>query len=57
MAKQDIIDIGLCVIIKRCSMYAEEYKAWIAHKAIHPRIVKAFDSFKTFWAAKITLVN
>jgi hypothetical protein len=38
-------------------MYAKEYKAWIACKAIHPRIVKTFDSFKTFWAAKIILVN
>ncbi len=38
-------------------MYAKEYKAWIARKAIRPRIVEIFDSFKTFWAAKITLVN
>ncbi len=38
-------------------MYANEYKAWIAHKAIHPKMVKTFDSFITFWAAKITLVN
>jgi hypothetical protein len=38
-------------------MYAKEYKAWIACKAICPRIVKTFDSFKTFWAAKITLFN
>jgi hypothetical protein len=52
----NIVDIGLR-IIKRCGMYAEEYKAWIACKAIHPRIVKTFDSFKTFWVAKITLVN
>ncbi len=38
-------------------MYAKEYKAWIAHKAKCPRIVETFDTFKTFWAAKITLVN
>jgi hypothetical protein len=56
MADRDIIDIGLC-IIKRCSMYAKEYKGWIARKAKCPRIVKMFNTFKTFWAAKITLVN
>jgi hypothetical protein len=56
IADRDIVDIGLC-IIKQCGMYAEEYKAWIARKAIRPRIVKTFISFKTFWAAKITLVN
>ncbi len=56
MADRDIGDIGLR-IIKRCGMYAEEYKAWIARKAEHPRIVETFDMFKTFWAAKITLVN
>jgi hypothetical protein len=38
-------------------MYGEEYKAWIARKAIRPRIVETVDMFKTFWAAKITLVN
>ncbi len=38
-------------------MYSEEYKAWIACKAIHPRIGKTVDTFKTFWAAKITLMN
>jgi hypothetical protein len=38
-------------------MYGEEYKAWIACEAIRPRIVKMVDMFKTFWAAKITLVN
>jgi hypothetical protein len=56
MADCDIINISLCVI-KRCGMYAKEYKAWIAHKAIRPKIVETFDSFKTFWVAKITLVN
>jgi hypothetical protein len=43
----DIVDIGLC-IIKRCGMYGEEYKAWIACSAIHPRITETFDTFKTF---------
>ncbi len=56
MADWDIVNISFRVI-KRCSMYAEEYKAWIARKAIHPRILETFDSFKTFWKAKITLVN
>jgi hypothetical protein len=56
MADHNIVDIGLHVI-KRCSMYAKEYKAWIARKSEHPRIVKTLDTFKTFWATKITLVN
>jgi hypothetical protein len=56
MANRNIVDIGLHVI-KQCSMYAKEYKAWIACEDIHPRIVKTFDFFKSFWAAKITLVN
>ncbi len=56
MANHNIINIGLC-IIKQCDMHAEEHKAWIAREAIYPRIVKTVDSFKTFWAAKITLVN
>jgi hypothetical protein len=56
MANLNIIDIGLR-LFKQCGMYAEEYKAWIACEAIRPRIVKTFISFKTFWAAKITLVN
>ncbi len=56
MANRDIVNIGPH-IIKRSGMYAKEYKAWIAREAICPRIVKTFNSFKTFWAAKITLVN
>jgi hypothetical protein len=56
MANRNIVNIGLRVI-KRCGMYAKQYKAWIARKAIRPRIAKTFDSFKTFWAVKITLVN
>jgi hypothetical protein len=38
-------------------MYGKEYKAWIACEVIRPRIVKTVDTFKMFWAAKITLVN
>jgi hypothetical protein len=38
-------------------LYAKEYKAWIACKAIHPKIVKNLNMFKTFWTAKITLAN
>jgi hypothetical protein len=34
-------------------MYAKEYKAWITCKSKRPRIFEMFDSFKTFWAAKI----
>ncbi len=56
MNNVDIVDIGLR-IIKQCGMYGKEYKAWIAHKAICPCIVKTVDTFKTFWAAKITLIN
>jgi hypothetical protein len=56
MHDADIIDIGLRVI-KRCGMYSEEYKQWIAREAIRPKIVETFSSFKTFWADKIALVN
>jgi hypothetical protein len=56
MNNVDIVNIGLC-IIKQCGMYGKEYIAWIAHKAISPRIVKTVDTVKTFWAAKITLMN
>jgi hypothetical protein len=56
MADRNIVDIGLC-IIKRCSMYAKEYKVWIARESQRPKIVKTFDTFKTFWATKIMLVN
>jgi hypothetical protein len=38
-------------------LYAKEYKVWIVHEAVTPKIVKTFDTFKFFWAAKITLVN
>jgi hypothetical protein len=56
MHDADIINIGLRVI-KRCGMYSEEYKQWIAREAICPKIVETFSSFKTFWADKIALVN
>ena len=52
----NVVDIGLR-LIKRCGMYAEEYKVWITREAIRPRIVETFDTFKTFWADKIALVN
>jgi hypothetical protein len=38
-------------------VYAKEYKAWIARKAVTPKIVETFNTFKLFWAAKITLIN
>jgi hypothetical protein len=56
MNNVNIVNIGLH-IIKQCRMYGKEYKAWIACKAIRPRIVKTVDMFKMFWATKITLVN
>jgi hypothetical protein len=60
MEEHDIIDIGLCVI-KRCRMYAEEYKAWIgmenAGQLASPRIKQTLDSFKGFWSNAITLVH
>jgi hypothetical protein len=56
MADRNNVNIGHRVI-KRCSMYAKEYKAWITCESKRPRIVETFDTFKTFWAAKIMLVN
>jgi hypothetical protein len=38
-------------------MYAKEYKVWIARESKRPKIVEMFDTFKTFWAAKLMLVN
>jgi hypothetical protein len=52
----NVVDIGLRVI-KCCSMYTEEYKQWIARKAIRPCINKDMNSFKEFWSSKIALVN
>jgi hypothetical protein len=47
MANRNIVNINLC-IIKQCSLYAKEYKVWIAHKAVTPRIVETFNTFKLF---------
>jgi hypothetical protein len=56
MNDHDIVDIGLRVI--KCSgMYANEYKAWIACRAMCHKILKNLDLFKMFWSTKITLVN
>jgi hypothetical protein len=52
----DIVDIGLR-IIKQCGMYSKEYKAWITCETVCPRINETVNTFKTFWAVKITLVN
>jgi hypothetical protein len=52
----NIVDIGLR-IIKPYGMYNKEYKAWIACKAIRPRIDEMVNTLKIFWAAKITLIK
>jgi hypothetical protein len=56
MDDRDVIDIGLRVI-KRCGMYSEEYKGWIARENKTPRITETIDSFKEYWADAIALVN
>jgi hypothetical protein len=56
MDDRNVIDIGLRVI-KRCGMYSEEYKNWIARENESPLIVETIDSFKEYWAATISLVN
>ena len=56
MDNRDVIDIGLR-IIKRCGMYSEEYKNWIARENECPPIVETIDSFKEYWADTIALVN
>ncbi len=38
-------------------MYAEEYTSWIAQATATPRIIETLDTFKKFWADKITLAN
>ena len=43
----DVIDIGLHVI-KRCEMYSEEYKNWIARENETPPIIEMIDSFKEY---------
>jgi hypothetical protein len=52
----DIIDISLRVI-KRCGIYSEEYKNWIARKNETPPIIETIDSFNEYWADAIALVN
>jgi hypothetical protein len=54
MNNVDIVDIGLR-IIKQCRMYGEEYKAWIACKAIRPRIVETVDTSKRFGPLRLSL--
>jgi hypothetical protein len=56
MDDPNVIDISLR-IIKRCGMYSEEYKNWIARENKTPAIVEAIDSFKEYWAKAIALVN
>jgi uncharacterized membrane protein YgcG len=57
----NIINIGLRMMIKRCGMYAKEYKAWIgiknAGQLALPHVKQTLDSFKGFWSNAITLVN
>jgi len=56
MDDSDVIDFGLRVI-KRCGMYSEEYKNWIARENETPPILETIDSFKEYWADAIALVN
>jgi hypothetical protein len=56
MRDRDVIDIGLRVI-KRCGMYSELYKNWIARERVSPPIDKTIDSFKEYWSGAIALVN
>jgi hypothetical protein len=56
IVNRDIVNIGIRVI-KRCGLYAEEYKSWIARATATPHITETLDTFKTIWADKITLVN
>jgi hypothetical protein len=56
MEECDIINIGLRVI-KRCGMYSEEYKGWIARGNKSPPITKLIKMFKNYWSKAITLVN
>jgi hypothetical protein len=57
---RDIIDIGIRVI-KRSGLYNKEYKQWIkrgkANALAVPPIRETFNSFKIWWAEKITMVN
>jgi hypothetical protein len=57
MDNRVVIDIVGLRIIKRCGMYAKEYKNWILCKNAVPLIVKTIDSFKKYWANAIAFVN
>jgi hypothetical protein len=56
MDDRNVIKIGLRVI-KRCGMYAKEYKNWILRENAVPSIVERIDSFKEYLANAIALVN
>jgi hypothetical protein len=46
--------IGLHVI-KRCGMYAKEYKNWISRKNVVPLIAEMIKSFKKIWPTQLHL--
>ena len=53
-----IIDRNIGIrVIKQCGLYVEEYKSWIAQATATARVVETVNTFKMFWADKITLVN
>jgi hypothetical protein len=56
MEEHDIIDISL-LVIKRCGMYSEEYKGWIARENESPPVTNTVKTFKNYWSKAITLVN
>jgi hypothetical protein len=56
MDNRDVINISLR-IIKRCGIYAKEYKNWILCKNAVPPIIKTIDFFKECWADAIAPVN
>ena len=44
-------------VIKRCGIYAKEFKNWIAWENKSPPIAEKIDSFKEYWSNPITRVN
>ncbi len=52
----NVINISLRVI-KRCGMYSEEYKIWIACENKTLAIKETINFFKEYWANAIALVN
>ena len=56
MDDRDVIDISLRVI-KRCRMYSEEYKNWIARENESLPITEMIDFFKEYWVNVIALVT